>query len=125
MNTWNSKWCKIVNQEAHQITGSFNNVCPYPINKLPSQLQNMCGISEAYISGSFSGSETPEGITIGGELLVTRIDNGLGKGYVYFFGISGSNVYFSGPYKPYDGHYFNTGSSVPVNKLFGKTTIPE
>jgi hypothetical protein len=48
-----------------------------------------------------------------------RADEGIGKGYVWAFGVSGSGVYINGPYKFFDGHHFQDTGSVPVEKLFG------
>lgn len=125
---WNSKWHKITNQQAHQITGSLEHpgvVYPYPTSSLPSKLQRISGLYEAYVSSFLTQSLSPEDIEVGGELLVTRIDGSIGKGYVFLFGVSGSNVYFNGPYKPYEGHHFDTGSAVPIGKLFGQVEIPK
>ena len=121
--TWQENWHSVTNHEAHQITGSTNSpglVYQYPVTALPSQLQAMPGIYAAYCSGYCSTYVSPENVTVGGELLVAREDQGTGKGYVYLFGCSGSDVCFAGPYKPYDGHHYDTCSGVPTDKLFGK-----
>lgn len=127
---WQGNWTEITESLAHEITGSTVNpgkVFSYPISDLPSSLQKLPGLSMAYVSGHLTHSLSPEDIVVQGEVVLSRIDfnAGIGKGYVFPFGISGSKVYFSGPYKPYDGHYFQTGSAVPVEKLFGKVKIPE
>ena len=92
---------------------------PYDIRKLPLQLQKLPGLYAAYISGYSTESISPEGVTVLGEVAAVRADEGIGKGYVWVFGASGSGVYINGPYKYFDGHHFQDTGSVPVDKLFG------
>ena len=119
---WRSEWHLISNSEAHAATGSTaspGSVFPYAIASLPSQLQKLPGLTAAYISGYATSSISPEGVEVLGELAAVREDQGIGKGYVFVFGTSGSNVYFNGPYKFFDGHHFQNVGSVPIDKLFG------
>lgn len=119
---WRTDWHQITNTEAHAITGSTATpgiVHPYEIQKLPSQLQKLPGLYAAYISGYSTESISPEGVAVLGEVVAARADEGIGKGYVWAFGISGSGVYINGPYKYFDGHHFPDTGSVPIEKLFG------
>jgi hypothetical protein len=121
-NEWRPEWHRIDNAEAHAVTGSTvsaGSVFPYPITALPVQLQKLPGLSAAYITGYATSSISPEGVSVLGELAAVREDQGIGKGYVWVFGTSGSNVYFNGPYKYFDGHYFESVGTVPIDKLFG------
>ena len=126
---WRPEWHLISNSEAHAVTGSTmsaGSVYPYPVTSLPSQLQKLPGLSAAYISGYATSSISPEGVAVLGELAAVREDQGTGKGYVYVFGTSGSNVYFNGPYKFFNGHHFQNVGSVPIEKLFGNVpSFPE
>ncbi len=123
---WRTDWHKIMNTEAHALTGSAacpGVVYPYDIQQLPTQLQKLPGLYAGFVSGYLTQSISPEGVTVLGEVVAARADEGIGKGYVWVFGLSGSGVYFNGPYKPYDGHHFPDTGSVPVEKLFGN--VPE
>ncbi len=125
---WQSNWHPVTNHEAHQITGSSETpglVYPYPLDALPTSLQKLPGIYASFVSGYLHPYTTPEDVMAKGEVLVARTDEGLGKGYVWLFGISGSGVYTAGPYKPYDGHHFETASGVPTDKLFGQVPQPK
>ena len=125
-DTWREDWHPVKNTEAHALTGSSarpGEVYSYDIHQLPSQLQKLPGLYASYISGYMTQSISPEGVTVLGEVVAARADEGIGKGYVWVFGLSGSGVYFNGPYKPFDGHHFPDTGSVPVDKLFGK--VPE
>lgn len=127
-NSWRKDWHKIRNEKAHEITGSTSSpgeVHQIDVSQLPSQLQNLPGIRTAYVSGYCEPYKSPEKVTVQGELVAERTDSGLGKGYVYHFGVSGSGVYFNGPYKPYDGHHFSPSSPTPLDLLFGKAPKPE
>ena len=121
-------WSIIKNQEAHQVTGSTSNpdlVYPFPTGALPTPLQQLPGLSEAYVSGYAFPYQDVRDVTVQGELAVTRVDDGTGKAYVYFFGVSGSQVYFSGPYKQFEFHHYDTGSGVPIDRIFGVSPSPE
>jgi hypothetical protein len=121
-DVWRPEWHEVTNAEAHQVTGSTltpSQVFPYPTGNLPVQLQKLPGLYGAYISGYATGSISPENVTVLGEVVAVREDEGMGKGYVWAFGVSGSGVYVNGPYKFFDGHHFADTASVPVDKLFG------
>ena len=98
---------------------------PYATGSLPTPLQKLPGLSEAYVSGYCSTYKDVKDVAVQGELVVARQDDGQGKAYVYFFGVSGSGVFFAGPFKPSNGHYFDTGSGVPVEELFGASPPPK
>jgi hypothetical protein len=78
----------------------------------------------SFISGYVNESVSPEGVAMLGEVAAVREDAGKGKGYVWVFGLSGSNVYVNGPYKYFDGHHFANTGSIPVEKLFGNVPEP-
>jgi len=59
-----------------------------------------------------------------GEVAALRSDQGIGKVYVWVFGLSGSGVYFNGPYKYLEGHHFTDTGSIPSDKLFGNIPPP-
>ena len=121
--TWREDWHPVTNTEAHQITSYTSSpgvVYPHPITALPSPIQKLPGLYEAYISAYQSTYKSPEAVSIQGEIVAARTGEGTGKGYVYLFGVSSTGIYFNGDYKPPDGHYFDPAQGVPVDKLFGK-----
>jgi hypothetical protein len=77
------------------------------------------GIYAAYIPGYLTASVSPENVSAIGELAAVRENGGIGKAYVWVFGISGNGVFFNGPYKFFDGHHFPDTGSIPVEQLFG------
>lgn len=121
-NVWRSEWHQVTNAEAHRVTGSSATpgiVYPYDINHLPVQIQKLPGLYGSFISGYASASISPENVSVLGEVAAVRADSGMGKGYVWVFGVSGSGVYINGPYKFFDNHHFPDTGSVPVDQLFG------
>jgi len=120
-------WTPVTNTEANQITGSTYTpgfTYSYETSSLPSPLQKLPGLKEAYVSGYCETYKDVKDVEVRGELAVARHD-GTGKAYVYFFAVSFSAVYFAGPYKPRDGHSYDTASGVSIEKLFGVSPTPE
>lgn len=81
------------------------------------------GRYEVYASGYCRTYKDEKEVAVLGEMVAARQD-GTGQGYVYFVGLSATQPCFAGPYKPYDGHYFDTTVGVPVDKLFGQSLKP-
>jgi hypothetical protein len=121
-DVWRSEWHQVTNAEAHEVTGSSVTpgvVYPYDINQLPFQIQKLPGLYASFVSGYATASVSPENVSVLGEVAAVRTDKGIGKGYVWVFGVSGSGVYINGPYKFFDDHHFPNTGSVPVENLFG------
>jgi hypothetical protein len=90
-------------------------------NALPEQLKQMSGVASYYVSGYVTPQVLANGFTVGGEMLVARVDGDKTKNYNFVFATnSGSNVQFAGPFTGF-GHHVNSGQSVPVDSLFGNT----
>ena len=118
------KWHPVDQVAARELTIATNSpgvVYPMGTTALPEALKGMPGVSSYYVSGYLSPQATPQGLSVGGEMLVARSDGGTTKNYNYLF-VTGSNgvVYFSGPYKGF-GHHVTSGQSIAVNSLFGQT----
>ena len=121
-----AKWHPITEEQALKLTActtSPGQIYPFPISELPSSLQRMPGLTSSFVSGYTSAFVTPDGTTGVGEFVVTREDAGTGKGYNYVLGVSGTGVFFSGPYKHFDKHYFSAGGPIPVGSLFGHASL--
>jgi hypothetical protein len=119
-------WTPITNSEAFALTGctdSPGTYYSYPVSALPSQLQKMPGLYEAYASGYCYTYKDEKEVAVLGEAIAARKDE-VGKGYVYFIGLSGTQPCFAGPYKPQDGHHYDPSVGVPVEKLFGHSPPP-
>jgi hypothetical protein len=118
------KWHNIDPVAAHALTCATNSpglVFPMGTNQLPQQLHQMPGVTSYYVSGYTSGVPLPQGVTVGGEMVVARFDNGLTKNYQFVFGTSSNGqVCYAGPFKGF-GHHVSSGQSVAVNSLFGNT----
>ena len=90
--------------------------------ELPDKLKPIPGVASYYVIGYGSRQALNDGLTVGGELLVTRVDSGITKNYQFGFATSSGGIaYFAGPYKGFCGHYVDSGQSIPVNSLFGHT----
>ncbi len=86
-------------------------------------MRGMPEIRDCFISGYVKPEEVQGKMKAIGELLVTRPHDipESGKAYMYLVAIDyNAKPYFLGPFKPYDGHYYEEASGVPVEKLFGK-----
>ena len=118
------KWTT-VDSGAMQTLTTFTNspgvVYPVGTNALPEPLKQISGVASYYVSGYVNPQSLSNGVTVGGEMLVARIDGATTKNYNYVFGTnSNGNVQFAGPFKGF-GHHVTSGQSIPVNSLFGNT----
>jgi hypothetical protein len=99
-------------------------VFPFDTNGLPPGIQKMPGLTEAYISGFVEKNETSPSLTGVGEFVAVRYDGTTGKGYNWGFAVSGDgSVHFTGPFKYFEGHHFNSGEAVPVEKMFNRSNL--
>lgn len=117
----------MIDSAAAQALTTFTNspgvIYPVGTNALPVQLKQMPGVASYYVSGYVNPQVLANGLTVGGEMLVARIDGATTKNYNYVFGTnSNNNVQFTGPFKGF-GHHVMSGQSVPVNSLFGNTSF--
>lgn len=102
-------------------TNSPGLIFPVVTNALPDQLKQMSGVASYYISGYVNPQVLQNGLTVGGEMLVARVDGPTTKNYNFVFATnSDGTVQFAGPFKGF-GHHVNSGQSIPVNSLFGNT----
>jgi hypothetical protein len=126
-NEWRSSWHAVTGDIAFHlttVTASPGVVYSFDVANLPSALRNLPGLREAYISGRITSATSPEGIAVVGEVAAIRADEYINKSYVWLIGVSGSVVYYNGPYKHFDGHHFSENEAVPVGKIFGNIQIP-
>lgn len=80
----------------------------------------MPGALSYFVSGYVSPVALPQGVTVGGEMVVVRTEGDLGKAYNYVFATSSDGqVCFNGPHKHFAGHHFPASSAVVVSRLFG------
>src|SRR5579862_5966396 len=78
-DVYRTHWHLVTNSEAHQVTASTaapGTVYPYEIQKLPSQLQKLPGLYASYISGYSTASISPENVSVLGEIVAVREDEG-------------------------------------------------
>lgn len=103
------------------ITNSPGVVYPMATTELPDKLKPISGVASYYVTGYASPRALKDGLTVGGELLVARVESGTTKNYQFVFATSSDGTaYFAGPYKGF-GHYVHNGQCIPVNSLFGNT----
>lgn len=108
--------------ELTRLTQTPGIVFSIPIEMLPSQLQKMPGATSYFSSGYLENKIIGENLTIGGEIVVARTEEGTAKAYNYMIATSGDgNVYFNGPYKDFENHHYDKSSSIPIESLFGHT----
>jgi hypothetical protein len=116
------KWRSMDEIKATALTTSTqypHMVCPLPLSALPLGIQNMPGLTAAYISSYVSTQPAAGGVSAQGEFAAVRFDAGTGKGYNYVFGVSSNNMsYFSGPRTDIPGHHFDPTHAVPISSLF-------
>jgi hypothetical protein len=115
-----------VNEDAARalttVTNSPGVVYPMAATDLPDKLQPMPGVSSYYVTGYASEKALSNGLTVLGELLVTRVESAIAKNYQFVFAVSSDGkTYFSGPFKEFGHHHVSSGQNVPVNSLFGHT----
>jgi hypothetical protein len=103
------------------ITNSPGVVYPMATTELPDKLKPISGVASYYVTGYASPQALKDGLTVGGELLVARVESGTTKNYQFVFATSSDGTaYFAGPYTGF-GHHVASGQSIPVNSLFGNT----
>ena len=103
------------------ITNSPGVVYPMATTELPDKLKPISGVTSYYVTGYASPQALKDGLTVGGELLVARVESGTTKNYQFVFATSSDGTaYFAGPYKGF-GHHVGSGQSISVNSLFGNT----
>ncbi len=115
-----------MNQDAARaittITNSPGVVYPMAAADLPNRLKPMAGVASYYVTGYAAPQALSNGLTVGGEMLVARVDSVKMKNYQFVFAVSSDgNAYFAGPYKGFAHHHVESGQIVPVNSLFGHT----
>jgi hypothetical protein len=120
-----STWWHAVNESAARalttITNSPGVVYPIATTELPDKLKPISGVASYYVTGYASPRALKNELTVGGELVVARVDSGTTKNYQFVFATSSDGtVYFTGPYKGF-GHHVASGQSISVNSLFGNT----
>lgn len=104
------------------ITNSPGVVYPMPAADLPKRLKPITGVASYYVTGHTDPQALGNGLTVGGEMLVTCVASGTAKNYQFVFAFSSDgNAYFAGPYKRFAHHHVESGQNVPVNSLFGHT----
>jgi hypothetical protein len=118
------KWHTIDEATAKALTTATNTpgvIYPMGTNALPEQLQQITGVASYYVSGYVTPPVLANGLTVGGEMLVARVDGATTKNYNFVFATnSGNSVQFAGPFTGF-GHHVNSGQSIQVNSLFGNT----
>lgn len=108
-------------RELTTVTSSPGVVYPLATMALPDRLKTITGVASYYITGYVSTQALKEGITVGGEMLVTRVEGITTKNYNFVFATSSNGLtFYAGPFKGF-GHHVVEGQSVPVNSLFGNT----
>ena len=116
-------WHSANSTTVHQITATTSTpgkVFPYPIDALPDGIQEMPGIKDAYISGYCDPVLLKDSLSAIGEIVVEREVEDTGKGYVFAIARTENEVFYTGPYKPRNGHYFKAENGIDLNALFGK-----
>ena len=73
-----------------------------------------------------SSVDTPmvssNGLTVGTELVVLRIDGTTTKGYAFMVGTSSDgSLHYTGPYKNFPAHHVHPGQRVAPQDFFGHT----
>src|SRR5688500_7653341 len=111
------KWHTIDEAAAKALTTATNTpgiIYPMGTNALPEQLKQISGVASYYVSGYVMPQVVAKGLTVGGEMLVARIDGATTKNYNFVFATnSGNNVQFAGPFTGFS-HHVNSGQSIQV-----------
>jgi len=103
------------------VTSSPGVVYPFGTTALPERLKAISGVASYYVSGYVSTQALAQGITVGGEMLVARVESGTIKNYNFVFATSSNGLaFYAGPFKGF-GHHVIEGQSIPVKSLFGNT----
>lgn len=94
-------------------------VFPLQLSALPNGIQRMPGLVSAFASHYLTTQSAQGGVSALGEFAAIRTESTLGKAYNYIFGVSSdSKVYFTGPFKDFPNHHFQSSASVPIESLF-------
>ena len=126
-DVWQSAWHPVTSDVAIHlatVTASPGVVYPFDTGNLPPGLRKLNGLREAYISGCITSALSPEGPAVIAEVAAIRADEYVNKSYVWLIGVSGSEVYYNGPYKHFEGHIYSENEAVPIGKIFGNVQIP-
>ena len=100
-------------------TASPNHVFQVPLSALPSGVQLMPGLLQAYVSHYITTQAAFGAVSAFGELAAVRTESELGKAYNFILGVSSDrNVYFAGPFKDFPAHHFQSSQAVPIAALF-------
>jgi hypothetical protein len=124
------KWTPVSERAAaEKLTQATSNpgvVFSIGTSGLPPGLQAMQGAVSYFVSGYTNNVPLPQGVTVGGELVVVRTEGDLGKAYNYVFATSSDGqVCINGPHKYFAGHHFPATSAVAVSSLFGHHPFPK
>lgn len=118
------KWHPVDEAAAKALTAITNSpgvIYPIGTNSLPQQLHALPGVCSYYASAFTTGQPLPQGLTVGGEMLVARLAGSLTKNDQFVFGTSSNGqVCFAGPFKGY-GHHVSSGQQVAVSSMFNQT----
>jgi hypothetical protein len=117
------RWTKVDPAAAARLTAATLSpgiVYPLDITELPGNLQTMPGAESYFVSAYTSGVAAGQGVLVTGEMAVVRRDGKQPKGYNYVFATSsGGGVYYTGPFKQFEGHHMSSTGGVAVANLFG------
>lgn len=122
--TKRTRWHTVNEYAARQLTTTTNSpgvVYGRPTTELPDQLKLIPGVASYHLIRYGSPQVLEDGRTVGGELLVTRVESETAKNYLYPFAASSGGTAYTGPYKGFCGHHVVSGQNIPVNSLFGHT----
>ena len=101
-------------------TTTPGQVFPLEISSLPSGIQRMPGLKEAYISGFVDAKAVGPDFSGYAEFTAIRYEGTTGKGYNFGLAVSGDGtVYFSGRSK-YKFRWESTAACVPPSKASDK-----
>ncbi len=117
------KW-KLIDETAAKAltkkTDAPNGVYQVPPAEIPGNFKNMLGIDTFYVSGYVDPRDINQGLTLGGEMAITRIEEATAKNYNYVFAsFADGKVYSMGPFKNFPFHHSPSASPVPIEDLFG------
>jgi hypothetical protein len=105
------RWCSAIFDDHHKFTRVVYGMA---ITELPDKLKPIPGVASYYVISYTSRQALNDGLTVGGELLVARVESGITKNYQYGFATSsGGAPYFVGPYKVSVGTMCTVGKAFP------------
>jgi len=118
-----SKWKLIDEATAKALTKKTdapNGVYQVPTSEIPENFKTMPGIDTFYVSGYVDPQVINQGLTLGGEMAITRIEGATAIHYNYVLASSADGkVYSMGPFKDFPYHHSPSASPVPIEDLFG------